>query len=86
MPSECFLDLHEKKHVTSASFKCQKMSATMVVRQRKFLILDGLKHSQSTFPCLEYSAKVDNDFDHSCHDLICYYGFSIESTVVEYCC
>ena len=53
------------------------MSATMVGRRRKFLVLDELKQSQNAFPHLKYSAKTDNDFDQSCHGLIRYYGFSI---------
>ena len=62
----------QNEHMTSASLKCEKMSATMVNRRRNFLILDGLKHSQSAFPGLRYSAKIDNDFGQSCHGLICY--------------
>ena len=53
------------------------MSATMVGRRRKFLILDELKQSENAFPLLKYSVKIDNDFDQSCHGLIHYYGFNI---------
>ena len=35
----------QKEHVNSASDKCEKTSASMIGRWRKFLILDGLKHS-----------------------------------------
>ena len=43
----------------------------------KIFDFSWLKHSESAFPCLRYSAKIDNDLDQSCHGLICYYGFSI---------
>ena len=49
----------------------------MVDRRRKFLILDGLKQSKNAFAHLKYSAKIDSNFDQSCHGLIRYYGFSI---------
>ena len=69
--------LTQNEHVTSANFRCENMSDTMVGPQIKFLTLDGLKRSSSAFPQLRYSEKIDNDFDQSCHGLICYYGFSI---------
>ena len=58
-------------------FQGEKMSATMVGRRGKFLVLDELKQLQNAFPHLKYSAKIDKDFDQSCHGLIRYYGFSI---------
>ena len=58
-------------------FQCEQMSATMVGRQRKILILDELKQSYNAFPHLKYNVKIDNNFDQSCHSLIRYYGFSI---------
>ena len=38
---------------------------------------DELKQSENAFPHLKYNVKIDNDFNQSCHGLICYCGFSI---------
>ena len=35
----------QKEYVSSASFKCEQMLATMAGRRRKFFILDVLKQS-----------------------------------------
>ena len=60
-----------------SKFECEKMSATMVGRRRKFLILDGLKQSWNAFQHLKCNVKIDYNFDQSCHGLFRYYGFSI---------
>ena len=57
----CMDDLQgrtQNEHVTLACSKCEKMSATMVGRQRKFLISDGLKHSQMHFLALDIVQKL----------------------------